>query len=377
MSAAYLQSHCRLATTDLDEARENVGRMWERHESRLLRGRTYSLRWNQVDLGRTSLTYIDSGSALHLKCGPVGGRFRFTMPEAGLVTHCIDGRSIESTPARGVIYAPQRELQLKIEPFRSLLLTIDEDFVERAARLRFANQRVSGTWATAVSLEGSPGETLRSLCRWLGRELDRPETPLRTSRHVVANLERLLLSLFLDCVATAPDVGSDGSDSYTLTQLRRIESWLDAHFREPIGVEDMALIAGVGVRAVQHMFRRYRGYTPTDAIVQRRLALRPTAIDRRRSANNGDRRRVRLRFLSSQPFRRAICRGLRRAAFTDVGPHPASPSIATMRRAKSFAVRIAASPMLCDHLNAAVTWERGCRAAPVGGEQRGPAPDAV
>ena len=271
MIEAYLQSHCRLATTDLDEAREHVGRMWERHESRLLRGRTYSLRWHQVDLRRTSLTYIHSGSALHLKCGPVVGRFRFTMPEAGLVHHRIDGRNIDSTPTHGVAYAPQQELKLEIEPFRSLLLTVDAEFVERAARLRFGKSPAFGWWTTAVPLDASPAATLRSLCRWLGHELDRPETPLRTSRQVVASVERSLLTLFLDCLTAVSGIAGDGGDGFTLAQLRRIESWLDAHFCEPIGVEDLALVAGTGVRAVQNMFRSHRDCTPSEAILQRRL----------------------------------------------------------------------------------------------------------
>lgn len=272
MSEPYLQSHCRLATTDLDEAREHVGRMWERHESHLSRGRTYSLRWHQADLRRTSLTYIHSGSSLHVKCGPVRDRLRFTMPEAGTICHRINGRRIESTSTRGAIYAPQQELQLEIEPFRSLLLTIDADFVKQAARLRFGRLPDFGSWATAVSLDQPPAATLRSLCRWLGHELDRPGTPLQSSRQIIANLDRSLLTLFLDCVTVvSPDTGG-GADEFTLAGLRRIESWLDAHFCEPIGVEDMALVAGVGVRAVQNMFRRHRGCTPSEAIIQRRLS---------------------------------------------------------------------------------------------------------
>lgn len=272
MIQPYLQSHCRLATTDLDEAREHVGRMWERHESHMSHGRAYSLNWHQVDLRRTSLTYIHSGSSLHVKSGPVRDRLRFTMPEAGTIYHRINGRGIKSTATRGVIYAPQQELQLDIEPFRSLLLTIDADFVKQAARLRFGRSPDFGSWTTAVSLDQPPAATLRSLCRWLGHELDRPGTPLQSSRPVIVNLERSLLTLFLDCLTTVSPATSDGPDEFNLAGLSRIESWLDTHFCEPIGVEDMALVAGVGVRAVQNMFRRHRGCTPSQAIMQRRLS---------------------------------------------------------------------------------------------------------
>lgn len=271
MNGPYLQSHCRLATHDLDEAREHVGRMWERHESHLPRGRTYSLRWHQVDLNHISLSYIDSGSALHVRCGPVGGRFRFTMPETGRVRHSVNGCNVVSTPVCGVIYLPQQELRLEIEPFRSLLLTIDAGFVERAARVRFGRAPIAERWANAIALESAPAATLRSMCRWLGDELDRPGTPLRTSRQVIANLERSLLALFLDCLTPISGPANEPFDRLGLGHLRRIESWLDEHFREPIGVEDMALVAGTGVRTVQNLFRHHRGCTPSEALLQRRL----------------------------------------------------------------------------------------------------------
>jgi hypothetical protein len=56
MSDDLLVNHCRLITDDLDEARDYVGRLWERHDSRLRRGRRYGIRWHQVNLAHTAVS---------------------------------------------------------------------------------------------------------------------------------------------------------------------------------------------------------------------------------------------------------------------------------------------------------------------------------
>ena len=281
MGEGYLQSHCRLVTNNLDEARERVGQMWERHESHLRRGRVYSLRWCQADMRRTSLAYIHSESPLDVTCGPTGSRYRFSMPEEGGVYHHVGGRSIEAVPSSGVIYSPQQELRLEIDPFRSLMLTIDADMVARAGRRRFYRKNVPGhAWTTAMNLALPPAATLRSLCRWLGLELDQSGSALRSSPRALDALERSVLTLFLDCLDTVTDNLDGPFTDVNLAPLRRIESWLDEKFCEPIGVEDMAVVAGTTVRAVQNMFRRHRRCTPSQAILQRRLNYAHQRLER-------------------------------------------------------------------------------------------------
>ncbi|MFO1112354.1 MAG: AraC family transcriptional regulator [Rhodospirillales bacterium] len=250
-----------------------MGRLWERHQSKLQRGRTYGLRWHQVDLRRTSLSYVDSSSALHLECGPVSKHFRLTMPEEGRVRAIVDGHPVEATPERGVLYAPGQELKLEIEPFRSLLFTIDAELVERAARQRFECVPPPGRWTNSMPLNLAAAAALRSLCQWLGHELDRPATPLLTTPRVGSSFERTVLTLFLECLAANPGFAEARSaEELSALHLRLIEEWLDEHFLDPIGVEDMASVAGIGVRAVQALFRRVRNCTPMEAVVTRRLA---------------------------------------------------------------------------------------------------------
>lgn len=270
-TADYLRTHVRLKSTDLDEAREVCGRLWERHRSELRRGRSYRIDWRQADLVQTHLSYIHNFSVINVDCGAIGNRYHLHLHESGALNHWIDGRLTTSTPERGVLYAPGQTLQLETQPFRTLLLSFEKDFVDAALVRRFGWLPPPAIWAQGIPMASAAGMTLRSLCQWIAGELDHPETPLRSSPRTTAAMERALLNLLLDCLAEQyPSVDRDSGD-LSAPQIARIEEWLDSHFADPIGVGDMARVAGVSVRALQTAFRRARGCTPTQAILRRRL----------------------------------------------------------------------------------------------------------
>ena len=270
MNKQYLRRHCRIATDDLDEAREQVSRLWERHESYLLSGRTYGLRWHQAEIDRTSLAYAETPSRLKVICGPVSASYRLSMHEAGAVHHRINGRPVTATPDRGVLHVPGEDLSLETEPFRLLILGFERTIVDAALRRRFDVLPKLGDRGAAVPLESPQGRTLRSLCRWTADELDRPGSGLCSSPRAAANLQRTLLALFLDAIeGLYPDANKQ--DYMAATRLARIEAWMEEHFADAIGVEEMAAVAGVSVRSVQATFRRLRGCSPMEALARLRL----------------------------------------------------------------------------------------------------------
>jgi AraC-like DNA-binding protein len=271
MSDDLLVNHCRLITNDLDEARDYVGRLWERHESHLRRGRRYGIKWHQASLAHTSLSYVRNLSALHVQCGRVSNVFRLTMHESGRVQRFTNGRESVSTPSCAALQAPGQELRLEMEPCRSLILALDGNIVAKALATRFTRGLPVENWPTELPIRSPPVGSLQSLTRWMARELDRPGTALLHSPRAAASLERALLALFLECLeAHLPENDPVPGDA-SACQLKRLEQWLDHHFAEPVGVEDMARVADVSVRAVQNAFRRFRGCTPTEALVRRRL----------------------------------------------------------------------------------------------------------
>lgn len=53
--------------------------------------------------------------------------------------------------------------------------------------------------------------------------------------------------------------------------LRRALAFIDEHLAEDIKVKDIAAAARIGVRGLQHQFRRHRDCTPTEHLLRVRL----------------------------------------------------------------------------------------------------------
>jgi|APTNR8051073442_1049403.scaffolds.fasta_scaffold10978_1 AraC-like DNA-binding protein len=271
MSRQYLLSHCRLATHDLDEARARVGRLWERHNSELIGGRTYAVRWHQAPLQHASLSFIANSSRLRVD-GTVGTKYHLTFCESGGAVHRIRGQETVASPDTMIIHRPGEDLQLDLEPFEALLLSFDADYAENLLRRRNPRAFAGGEWPSVLPVHLPAVATLRSLCRWAAMELDQEGSQLLVSPAAQAGLERMLATLFVDALtADLPSVERNVAQVGE-AQLARVDAWLDANFARQIGVEDLARVAGVSVRALQATFRRTRGHTPQQAIQKRRLA---------------------------------------------------------------------------------------------------------
>ena len=397
----YLQAHVRLKTTDLDEAREVCSKLWEYHRSELRHGRQYRIDWRQADLVQTHLSYIHNYSVINVDCGAIGNRYHLHLHESGTLNHWIDGRVTTSTPTRAVLYGPGQTLQLETRPFRALLLSFERDFVDTALVRRFGWLPPPATWTTDALMAASGAIALRSLCRWVGGELDRPGTPLRSSPRTLAAMERAMLNLLLDCLAEHhPAVDREAGD-LSAQQFAQIEEWLDVHFADPIGVEDMARVAGVSVRALQSAFRRARGCTPTQAILRRRLDHARLVLSARPPTQQLPTWRWRRDSSTLAASQCVIVKHSARVRRKPWPPHGVATAEATVeiilagRRSypenvvvECFAIRIAEAAKRCNPLftssyphpgkSSAEEMGQGCRAAPLGGyERRDPAPGTV
>jgi len=276
----YLNNHSHLLTSDLDEAREAMGQMWERHRSVLKRGRTYGLRWHQAELVNATLSYGHTPSSLHVECGPMSDAFRISMHETGRINHWIDGRRAVATSTRAVVHRPGQDLKLEVEPFALLLLSFDGDYVREHLEQRFERASPAADWPTDFSLTTPAGRALRELTRWMAGELDRPDSEILVSEYAAHSLERTLLTLFLECVAENSSADKAPADHLSESRVRRIEEWIDVHYGEPIGIEDLAGVGGVSVRSVQLAFRRLRACSPMQVVVRKRLQAAHARLSR-------------------------------------------------------------------------------------------------
>jgi AraC-binding-like domain len=222
-------------------------------------------RWHQVDLRHTSLSYTDSPTSVKVVSGPVSHTYRFGMHEGGCMRQRINGYETISTPACASLHAPGQELELETEPFRALMLTFDGAFVDKALTRRFGRLPPFEEWARDFSVESGPAACLSSLNHWVAKELDQSGSWLLASRPTAARLERALLGIFLDCLGQKRPQGQRRTDELATRQVQRVEEWIDAHFADPVTVDDLAEVAGIGsarcrrrtvVCAVVHPWKR-------------------------------------------------------------------------------------------------------------------------
>jgi transcriptional regulator GlxA family with amidase domain len=170
-----------------------------------------------------------------------------------------------------VVHSPRADLRLDIEPFSLLLLRLNGGFVDNALNQRFSRVPPLETWATALSNNSPTTATLRSLCFWMAKELERPMSPLLTQRRVAASFERTLLSLFIECLVEQHPSAGDIKGSLSELHVKCAEDWIDANLAEPIGAEEVAAAIGVDTQALVETFKRIRGRSLVRTILQRRL----------------------------------------------------------------------------------------------------------
>ena len=265
-----LHRHRIFSTTKLDEGEEFASQIWERNQSIVTEG-SYGIHWNQVDIDKTSLSYVEHDCAVDLKAqGPLSDHFRVFFHAGGAIGHSVHGRSFVSDEANTVAHSPGMDLSLDIKPFELLLLSIDGEFVRRAMVQRFDKLPPFAHWLGELR-QSSNLHTLRSLAGWLAAEMEHGNSPLSQAGRSRIHAERLLLSLFVECLAEAAPSGSDRVEDVSLLQVRKAEEWIEANLTEVIGVEELAAAIGVGVRSLQKSFKRIHGCSPQEFIIRRRL----------------------------------------------------------------------------------------------------------
>lgn len=272
MGRDYMSNRLVLATTDLDAARESVRAANVNAQLISPHAKFFGLISN-VQLRNIGLSYY-RWSAADLKGSALGEIYCLQMHESGQVTHRYAGGDSVATPTQGVFLCSEHdEVRMQIRPSRSFALRINRHFVDAALRRRFQRVPPLHQWAREFPIDRGAGASLRGLVRWLADEVNRPDSALSVSSQATAHIEKAVRVLLLDSLSQIVPHQPRLEPTVAPKSLRRIEEWMDANIEEAISVDDMAVVGGISVRAVQLAFQKYRGCTPSAALLCRRLSL--------------------------------------------------------------------------------------------------------
>ncbi|MFN8223998.1 MAG: AraC family transcriptional regulator [Gaiellales bacterium] len=263
-----LASHQSFHSTDLDETREHVARVFCDHRLALAGGeRTLDARQHVARLGDVTVSYLDYGAAVEITPGTLDTFFLIQIPLRGQATIRCGHDEIASAPSLASVPDPDAALTMSWSAAcPHLIVRFERWWLEDrlaatlgrhpTARLRFElGLDLTGaavTWRQALEaaiLEADSGSPL-------GR------------RAVADELATLLLQTHRSNYSAALRSGGQLPGP---AAIRRAVAFAEEHAATPIGVAELAAAAGVSIRSLQLGFRKTTGAGPASFLRALRL----------------------------------------------------------------------------------------------------------
>ncbi|MGA7808326.1 AraC family transcriptional regulator [Bradyrhizobium sp.] len=229
-------------------------------------GQSFHAKLESASLGVTA--YGTPVSIEFLECNFA----RLHIAIAGKVATIIGGRTTETCAAQACVTPPDRANRHDFDAgTKVLFVRIEKTALERKlAALLGARPRRPIEFSPARPDDQAHFESLKDMIAFTAKQL--ASTAANPPLLMLKEIEQALVVAFLE---TVPHSYSDAlrrpPADITDTHVRRIEEYIDAHWRLPLTVEDLSRITEIGTRSIFHAFKRARGYTPVSYIKTVRL----------------------------------------------------------------------------------------------------------
>ncbi|GAA1384566.1 hypothetical protein GCM10009613_15590 [Pseudonocardia kongjuensis] len=171
-----------------------------------------------------------------------------------------------------LLMPPERGWWNRLEDMAVDTVSIDAALLERAARSLFGPGPVR--FSSMLPLSGAAARYWQGAVAHVRRDV-LGDDGAALHPLVLAEAGR---SLAAAALLTFPNSGLAGTGRAPRTGrtepavVRRALAYIEEHAASDIGVDDVAAAARVGVRGLQHAFRRHRGRTPIEELRRARLA---------------------------------------------------------------------------------------------------------
>lgn len=235
----------------------------------------FGWRAHVVLLGRFDVSVHQYGGAFEASGDAYGDVYSYSLPLAHTRSGAgVGDTSIALEPGRrgsfvspgmpGTLFAGDghRSLQVKLpgEEVASAFATLTGETKPR--RIVFAPE---------LFLDAGAGASLHGLSLFLADEAGREDGalthPAVTARLADALISTLLLGLDHDSRESLETPAKDAEPVH----VRLAAEYLAAHARGPVRMAELSAITGMTLRSIQSAFRRYRGCSPTEFLLERRL----------------------------------------------------------------------------------------------------------
>jgi AraC-like DNA-binding protein len=278
-AAERLAGFCRVATASVDEAAEEIGRIFCPHDLKPLRTGApgFHARHNCAGFDGFSINYVAYGGSVSIDPGCLERFFLVQLPLSGWARVKTAAIDVESAPGVAAsLLSPTMATWMTWEnDCAQLILLVERKLVQqRAAALagkpvgviEFAPMIHLGTPASQV-LQAQM-QRLVNLAEGVGPR--RSLAPVAAANWREALLDSLLTGqphALSDAIRTF-----QGRAEALPGVLRRARDYLEAHAQEPFDLAGLAQTAGTGIRALQLGFQRHFGMSISQMLLDIRLA---------------------------------------------------------------------------------------------------------
>lgn len=277
-AAERLADFARVTTDDVDEAAEQIGRIFCPHDLKPARARAagFSARHNCAAFDGFSINYVAYGGSVCIDPGCLERFFLLQIPLAGTAQIRAGLAELEAAPERTAsLLSPTIPTRMMWRDCAQAILLLDRRVLEqRAAAL---SGRASGTveFDPVIDLETPAGVVLRTRLAELMTIAERLGPSGRLSAIAMADWREMLLDHLLngqrhglsDAITTF-----SGRAERLPRALRAARDHLTDNAGEPLDLAQLACASGIGIRALQLGFRRHFGQSISQMLLDMRLA---------------------------------------------------------------------------------------------------------
>lgn len=267
LQGSRLTEHPLFATTDLDDARESVARVFCPHRLEISRARHIDAVHNRVDFKGFSLNYLQYGADVEIEPGSLERFYLLQIPLAGSARVRSGSQEVDVDVDSGTFLSPSQPVRMRWSgDCRKLLVQIERAAIERLAEATLGQPiRRTLDFDAALDFARPAHATLRRLVMLLCDDVEHGGG--LGEGLVGGRFGELLLTGLIDHQRhNYSDAIERQKLSIAPAHVRKAERFMREHVAEPIGLAEVAQAAGVSIRALQDGFRRFRDMTPLESL---------------------------------------------------------------------------------------------------------------
>jgi len=266
-----------IRSRNFDEIRQAFIRSYDARHLNLPHGaESFEFRLNHWQSGNIGLLYL-SGAPFQLEF-PTANFFRQAFVRGGANVR-FDGIERQVTNELSCVLPPETLVSAAYAPgFEHFGLRIKADsLLSKLAALIGATPLRKLQFDQTTRADDAAIDNIRRMMTFFALELDSTTPAL-----AIAELEQALIVSFLCNNRHNYSIQLDeGVHPIASWQVRRAEEYIEAHWNQPITIEELARVTSASARSIFHQFKKDRGQSPMAFVKQVRLRYARDMLERK------------------------------------------------------------------------------------------------